>query len=144
MKKQHILLKPADKVYLEKLVSKGSLKARIFQRATGLLELDRGKSYVSISKTLGVTRQTISHWAKSYKEQGLDCLEDKPGSGRPPKIDGQLRAKITALACSEVPAGHAGWSLRLLADKIVELGYVDAVSHESIRQILKKTNSSLT
>ena len=130
MKKQHIKLKPVDKLYLEKLVSKGSLKARIFQRATGLLELDRGKSYVSISETLGVTRQSVSRWARNYKEQGLDFLEDNPSSGRPPKIDGQLRAKITALACSKAPSGHAVWSLRLLADKIVELGYVDEISHE--------------
>jgi putative transposase len=66
-------------------------------------------------------------------------LEDAPRSGRPIEIDGLQRAKVTALACSEAPAGHARWSLRLLADKVVELGYCKRISHVQVDKILKKT-----
>jgi hypothetical protein len=71
-------------------------------------------------------------------------LKDKPRSGRPPEISGRQRAKITALACSTPPEGHARWSLRLLADRVVELGYVEHLSHNHAGKILKKTSSSRT
>ena len=79
-------------------------------------------------------------WRNNYRQQGLACLDDAPRSGRPIVIDGKQRAKITALACSEAPAGHARWSLRLLADKVVELGYCDSLSHTQVGNILKKTS----
>jgi hypothetical protein len=66
-------------------------------------------------------------------------LFDQPRSGRPPEIDGAQRAKVTALACSDPPAGYARWSLRLLADKAVELAYVEHISHTQVAEILKKT-----
>jgi hypothetical protein len=69
-------------------------------------------------------------------------LQDQPRSGRPIEIDGSQRAKITALACSDPPDGYAKWNLRLLADKVVELGYCDRISHTKVATILKKTNSS--
>ena len=71
-------------------------------------------------------------------------LNDKPRSGRPVEIDGPLRAKITALACSEPPEGYSRWSLRLLADKAVELQFVQELSHSYVGEILKKTNSNHT
>jgi putative transposase len=114
------------------------LPAKIFKRATGLLELDRGKTMVAIAETLGVTNVTVAAWRDKYEEQGLKCLEDAPRSGRPPEIDGKLRAKITALACSEAPEGHAKWSLRLLAEKVVEAEYCEEISHTHISRILKK------
>jgi Homeodomain-like domain len=106
MKKHHVKLTTKDREYLESLISKGKLPAKMFKRATGLLELDRGKTMVAIAETLGVTNVTVAAWRDNYKEQGLKCLEDAPRSGRPPEIDGKLRAKITALACSEPPEGH--------------------------------------
>jgi transposase len=75
-----------------------------------------------------------------YKEKGLKVLEDEPRSGRPIQIDGEQRAKVTALACSEPPEGYARWSLRLLADKAVELGYFEHLSHTEVADILKKTS----
>jgi len=90
-----------------------------------------------------VTKQTASTWAKKYQESGLTFLTDKARPGRPPTIDGLQRAKVTALACSEPPEGYAHWSLRLLADKAVELELVETISYGSVRDILKKTNSSL-
>ena len=140
MKKQHVQLSDEDREKLEELVSKGELRAKVYRRAFGLLELDRGKTYTAVSKTLKVTIPTISGWAAKYREKGLAVLHDKLRSGRPPVIDGNQRAKVTALACSEPPEGYANWSLRMLADKVVELGYCEHISHTEVGQILKKTN----
>jgi putative transposase len=140
MEKQHIKLRTKDRDYLESLISKGKLSAKVFKRATALLELDRGKTLTAVSETLGVSRVTVMAWRDKYKEQGLKSLEDAPRSGRPPEISGRQRAKITALACSEPPEGHARWNLRLLADKIVELEYCERISHTQVAMILKKTS----
>lgn len=140
MKKQHVKLRKKDRDYLESLLAKGKLPAKMFKRATGLLELDRGKTLQAVAETLGVCNITVAAWRDSYKEQGLKCLEDAPRSGRPVEIGGAQRAKITALACSDAPEGHARWSLRLLAEKVVELGYSDRISHVQVGKILKKMN----
>ena len=140
MKKQHVQLTQTDRDYLETLISKGKLKARAYRRALGLLELDRGKTYTEVSETLRVALPTLSFWAAQYREKGLKMLDDQPRPGRPIKISGDQRAKITALACSEPPEGYARWNLRLLADKAVELGYCEEISHTEVASILKKTN----
>lgn len=140
MPKQPFALGVNDRTYLEALLHKGQLQARQFKRATALLELDRGQSITEISKILRVARSTVSTWAKRFGQEGLQMLHDKPRSGRPIVIDGEQRAKITALACSEPPVGHARWTLRLLADKVVELGYCEQICHTQVGEILKKTN----
>ena len=140
MKKQHVKLKEVDREFLETLISKGELTAKAYRRALGLLELGRGQTYTVVSKTLQVSIPTLSTWAAKYRESGLEVLADKPRSGRPVEIEGNQRAKVTALACSDPPEGYAEWNLRLLADKAVELGYCEHISHTSVRQILKKTN----
>jgi transposase len=140
MKKQHVQLSPADQVYLETLIRQGEKTAKIYRRALALLELDRGKTYTEVSKILGATIPTISGWAAKYLENGLEVLQDQPRCGRPIEIDGTQRAKITALACSTPPEGYAQWSLRLLADKAVKLGYCEHISHTEVGQVLKKTN----
>lgn len=144
MAKQHVRLSEADREELKSLVSKGKQSIRVYKRALGLLELDRGKTLSAVAKTVEVTPSTVSNWRDKYKEMGLRCLEDAPRSGRPIEISGEQRAQITALACSEAPEGHARWDLRLLANKVVELGYCEHVSHTQVSNILKKTNSSLT
>jgi transposase len=138
MKKQHLKLSPADRQYLASLLAKGKLTAKAFKRATGLLELDRGKTLLSVAETLGVHYLTVAAWRDGYRDQGLKCLEDAPRSGRPVTISGTQRAKITALACSQPPRGHARWTLRLLTDKIVELGYCQQISHTQVGKVLKK------
>jgi len=143
MKKEHVKLSEEDRTYLENLLKKGSLRANTYKRALALLELDRGRTFTTVAETVGVTKQSPSTWAKKYKESGLEVLTDKPRPGRPTVIDGLQRAKITALACSDPPEGYARWSLRLLADKAVELKYVEAISYGEVRRILKKTNSNL-
>lgn len=141
MKKQHVQLKKVDREFLETLLSKGELSAKIYKRALGLLELNRGKSYTAVSKTLQVSAHTLSARAKIYREEGLQAaLHDKPRPGRPIEIDGNQRAKITALACSKAPKGYEKWSLRLLAEKAIELSYCEDISHTSVANILKKTN----
>jgi putative transposase len=144
MVKRPIELSATDRKYLAGLTDKGQLRSRVFKRSTGLLELDRGRSLAAVAPTLGVARITVAGWRDSYRQKGLKCLEDAPRPGRPIKIDGQQRAKITALACSPAPAGHARWNLRLLAGKVVELGYCGEISHTQVGHILKKTNSSRT
>lgn len=144
MKKEHVKLSEADRTYLEKLLKKGSLAAKTYKRASALLELDRGRTFTEVAQIVGVTKQTASTWAKKYKEIGLESLQDKPRPGRPIVIKGAERAKVTALACSDPPAGYKKWSLRLLADKAVELEYVEAISYGQVRLILKKTTSNPT
>lgn len=121
------------------------LKARTYQRATALLELDRGQTMTAVSRTLGVSYPTVLSWRDKYITHGLTAsLYDQPRSGRPVVIDGKQRAKVTALACSTAPQGRARWTLRLLADKAVELGLCETLSHTQARRILKKTNSNRT
>jgi len=144
MNKQHIQLSPTDREYLEALINKGELKAKTYRRALSLLELDRGQTYTAVSKTVKVSIATLSTLAGQYQKQGLQALYDRPRSGRPIEIDGEQRAKITAVACSTPPEGHAEWSLRLLADKVVELDFCEQISHTHVRTILKKTSSSRT
>jgi putative transposase len=114
------------------------------KRALSLQYLDRGKSYKEVSDLLTVSSNTLIIWATNYRTNGLSFLKDKPRSGRPIKFDGKDRAKITALACSEAPDGHAQWSLRLLADRLVELEMVETISYCSVGLILKKMNCNLT
>lgn len=144
MKKQHVKLTEADRTALEALVSKGTASVRTLKRALGLLALDQGATLSAVAAHQGVTIQTVGHWRDNYAAQGLDCLKDAPRPGRPTVIDGVQRAQITALACSEPPMGHSQWSLRLLADKVVELDYCETISHTYVSELLKKTNSSRT
>jgi putative transposase len=140
MKKAPLTLKDEDRKRLETLLSKGKLAIKVYKRATALLELERGKRLKEVATTLGVNYNTVATWRDSYQRDGLRCLEDAPRSGRPIRIDGTQRAKITALACSDAPEGHARWSLRLLAEKAVEAGVCEEVSHTFIGSVLKKTS----
>lgn len=142
MKKQHLKLTEADERYLTEYLSKGQVSARVVRRATALLQLNQGLTIQTVAETLQVEHWTVSIWRNKYLESGLDFLQDQPRAGRPIEIDGEQRAKITALACSDTPEGRAKWSLRLLADKIVELEFCEEISHTQVGKILKKTNSS--
>jgi len=144
MKKQHVQLTVKDREALKGLLSKGSLKVRVQKRILALQMLDKGMSYVNVQEQIGVSNISISKWASKYKRSGLAFLKDKTRSGRPVGLSGEERAKVTALACSEAPEGHARWSLRLLADKLVELEYVEHISFKQVGRILKKMNCNLT
>ena len=142
MKKRHLTLLSSEIDYLEELTSKGNLSAKKFNRAKALLGLDRGQTFQEAASISNVSYQTVSNWCEKYKIVGLSFLEDKPRSGRPAQITKLQEAKITALACSEAPNGRSKWTLRLLADKIVELGYLESISHNQVGVILKKMNSN--
>lgn len=142
MAKHHIQLSESERKQLEDLLSRGNIAARKSKRILAILELDRGRTFKSVAQTVGGTKQSVAIWAKKYRENGLAGLEDKPIPGRPATLSGADRAKITALACSDAPEGHGQWSLRLLAEKAVELEYVAGISHTHVGRILKKTTSN--
>lgn len=144
MHKEHLELSQADYDFLMTVTTKGQTTARVFKRATALLELHRGQTLQSVAASLQVSRQSVAQWRDLYQSSGLKALEEKPRRGRPIRIDGKQRASITALACSSPPQGHARWTLRLLADKAVELGLCESLSHTKARSVLKKTNFNRT
>lgn len=132
---------------LDKLIRSGTAPARTLTKARILLLTDysQGAHHPDdqIASALGVSMRNIVRVRKRCLQAGLDAaLHDKPRPGRPPKITGEIEAQITVLACSDPPPGHAKWSLRLLSDKIVELGYLDSISHVAVSNRLKKTRSS--
>lgn len=130
---------------LKTILRRGAAPARTQTRARVLDLLHRGPHPNSVAETRQVSGATVFNIKRRYLEAGLDAaLFDQPRPGRPPTLDGKMRAQITALACSRAPEGHAGWTLRLLADKAVELGFVASISHTGIRKLLKKTASSRT
>jgi len=136
-------LSTAERRAVTTLLSNGTTKARTQTRARVLDLLHRGQRPDQIAATLRVSAATVFNLKRRFLSTGLDAaLYDKPRSGRPIEIDGAQRAKITALACSAAPTGHARWTLRLLADQAVELGFVGRLSHNAVKEILKKTNSS--
>ena len=144
MQKQHLQLASADRAFLQKLVTGHNVPVKVYRRAQGLLALDTGQTLQSVAQTLGVNYNSVATWRDRYKQQGLDCLQDAPRSGRPSQITGEQRAKVTALACSTPPEGHARWTMTLLADKAVELELVPAISRARVAVILKKTRCART
>ena len=130
----------------KKTVRSGKDKARKITRCRILLLADgpNGKTDQEISDALGICLATIFNIRRHYHEEGLErAIGEGARSGQPPKFKGKA-AKITAIACSTPPDGQARWSLRLLADHVIELDIVKSISHQSISNILKKTNLSLT
>ena len=144
-KAQPITLSVNELRSLTTLLRRGTSSARTQTRARVLDLLHRGQHPHRIAETLSVSSATVFNIKRRYQQEGLEsALFDKPRSGKPPTIDGTQRAKITALACSDAPPGHARWTLRLLADKAIQLGFVETISHNAVKEILKKTNSSRT
>ena len=141
--KYKVQLTNGQRTELEAFVTSGQKKAREITRARILLYADDGQKDMEISALLGVSRQTISSMRQKYCQDGcdsiVDILKDAPRTGRPIHIDSRVEANISMLACSAPPQGSARWTLHMIADKLVELQVIDAISHESVRQALKKT-----
>ncbi len=149
MQKQHLKLAEADRQELTELLQNRSLTVKIHQRIKVLLGLHSGKSYKELGHELGFTHISMRNIRDKYLNKAenataMSYLCDKPRSGRPIGISGDERAKITALACSTSPNGRVRWTLRLLADKVVELGICEHLSHTQVGNILKKMNFSHT
>jgi transposase len=146
MKKKNLIkLKPKDQKMLKQLIAKGSQKARTITRCRILLMANDGKTDTQIIAALNVARNTIRTVRSRYVHKGLElAINEKPRPGAPNKFTGRDKAKVTAIACSKPPDGHSRWTLRLIADAMVELDIVDDISHHTVQRVLKKTNLALT
>jgi transposase len=141
-----ISLTKAQYTELETFVAHGKKSAREINRARVLLLAADGKGDSEIARLLGLSRATVYNVRTKYERRARlplrEVLPDAPRSGRPLKFDSDVEAKVTMIACSEPPPGAARWTLHLLADKLVKLEVLESISHESVRQLLKKTLSS--
>jgi len=151
MKKYIVTLTKDERETLGALTSKGKHKSQKIINALILLGCDEGEfqkkrsTNKEIARVLNISMKKIDRVKKRFVEEGLDIILNGRKEMRiyARKADGDFEAHLVALSCSEPPEGFARWSLRLLADKVVELDYIDSVSHETIRRVLKKTKSSL-
>jgi len=149
MKKYRVTLTDEERKELEQITKKGKRNARMIRTAYVLLNTDennpeRLKKDKEIGDLLDLSVNSIENIRKKFVLDGYEiALNGKPSSQLyEKKVDGEVEAHLIALSCSEAPKGRARWSLRLLAEKAVELKYVSSISHETIRRTLKKTNSN--
>ena len=141
--KYGVRLAPEQRDRLEHVVRAGKSPARVTTRARILLKTDDGWFAPRVAEALDVVEGTVYRIKRRFAEAGLEgVLQDRPQAQRYRKLDDRGEAHLIALACSPAPEGHDHWTLRLLAGKVVELGLAPALSHETVRQRLKKTSSS--
>ena len=132
-----------EQEYLFALIHKGVHSARVITRARILSNLAKGHSHQEICAALDVALPTVLKTRRRLAGGGVEAaLSELPRPGSRPKLDAKQAARVSAIACSKAPDGHDHWTLRMLGAKIVELGFAEDYSHESVRQLLKKTNSS--
>jgi len=151
-KKYEINLSTEDRITLTQIIKSGISSARTIMRAQILLNSDNSKGRKPnpvrrLAEVLGTTPATIETVKKEFCEQGLEGVLTRKKRETPPiepKVTGDVEAHVIAIACMEPPEGYSRWTLNLLADKTVELGYIDSISHMTVKRILKKTNFSLT
>lgn len=151
MKKFIVTLTEEEREFLAGLTSKGKHRSQMILNALTLLACDDGEHQrrrsknKEIARVLNTSMRKIDRVKKRFVLDGLDvALHGRKGSRvYAKKADGEFEAHLVALSCSKPPEGFARWTLRLLADKVVELDYIDSISHETVRRILKKTNSNL-
>jgi transposase len=138
-KKYIVKLASDERNQLLDMTSKGEIGARKMKRAQILLKADEGWKDEAIIQALNTSRSTVERTRKRFVEGGLDkALNEDPRPGQRIKLAGNAEAHLVALTCSDAPGGRDHWPLRLLADKLVELGVVESVSHETVRRTMKK------
>jgi transposase len=150
VKKYKVTLTTDERHALSELIAAGKAAAQKLTHARILLKADAapdGPAWIDdrIAEAVEVDRTTVERVRQRFVEEGLEAALVRKKQARPSRervLDGAGEARLVALACSDPPAGRAAWTLRLLADKLVELHAVDTISHETVRQVLKKTNSS--
>jgi len=148
MKKYFVTLTEEERAELSKIVCKGSHKSQKVLNALILLNCDTGEHQdgkmknEDVSNVLRISMRKIDRTKKRFVEDGIDiALNGRKGERiYKKKVDGDFEAHLIALSCSEPPDGFSKWSLRLLTDRVVELKYIDSISHETVRRVLKKTN----
>lgn len=149
MVRYKVTLTREERKQLTAVLSKGKHSSQQYRNACILINSDEGPlgkklSNEQIAQVLQINPKTVERIKQRFVEEGFDeCIERKPYPRKGPiKTDGDFEAHLIALSCSKAPEGYARWSLRLLADKMVELKYIDSISHETVRQVLKKTKSN--
>lgn len=146
-----VTLTQEEREELETLTKRGKTHAKRFVQARALLLCDAGDNgpawkVEDVAEALGITSRTIEHLKKRFVESGLEAAMERKARDKPPrdiKFDGAFEARLIALACTDAPEGRTRWTVRLLADKAVELNYAESVSPMSVQRTLKKTNLSL-
>ena len=147
-----VTLTKEERKELEAMTRRGKTHARRFIHARALLLCDAGAdgpawNVADVATALGVTSRSIEHLKKRFVEDGFEAALERKPREKPPReviFDGAFEARLIALACSDAPEGHRRWTVRLLADKAVELSFAESVSHMTVQRVLKKTNLSLT
>jgi transposase len=146
-----VTLTEEERTWLETMTRSGKTTAPKFIQARALLLCDAGPhgspwKVADVAEALGVTSRTIEHLKERFVEKGIEAALERKRSAKPPKLtfDGAFDARLTALACSPAPTGRARWTVRLLAEKVVELKIAPKVSAMSVQRALKKTNLNLT
>lgn len=147
-----VTLTKEERKELESMTRRGKTHARRFIHARALLLCDAGTdgpawNVSDVATALGVTSRAIEHLKKRFVEDGLEAALERKPRKKPPRevtFDGAFEARLIALACSDAPDGRRRWTVRLLADKVVELRFAVSVSHMTVQRVLKKTNLSLT
>jgi Homeodomain-like domain len=147
-KHQFIYLRAEERLLLQELIHRGESEARVQMRARILLLSDRSqgrtRSLAEVADSGLCSMSTVRNVKRNYLSGGVEAaLYEKPRPGAEPTFTGEVEAQLTMLACSEPPEGHAHWSLRLLAERMLELAYVESISHVTVGTMLKKTNCSL-
>lgn len=150
-KKYHVTLTPAEREQLKEIIRKGKQAAAKIRRAHLLLAADEAEGGLKmtdeqIKRAYHVSLRTVERLRQRFVEEGFEVALVAKSTGGPQtiKIDGEVEAHVIALRLGPVPEGRNRWTMRLLAEKMVELDYVDRISYESVRQVLKKMNLSLT
>ena len=141
MRKLHVVkLTPEERAQLQEITRKGTVKVRTLHRAEALLLSDDGMRDDRIAERVGISVSTVERTRRRFLEAGLDkALVEKPRPGAAPRLDMKAEAFLVALACSDPPEGRGTWTMQLLADRLVELDYVESISDETVRRALKKT-----
>ena len=139
--KYKVELSESERTQLKELVRGGTVSARRLKRALALLNADEGLTDMEIAVALRIGPSTVGRVRTRYVKEGLkSALSERARPGQKRKLNGKQEAHIVAIACSEPPEGHTHWTLKLLANKVVELGFAEDISLETVRQNLKKTN----
>jgi transposase len=142
-KQYRVNLTQDERDHLLDITRRGKSSARKVKRSLILCKADEGLTDQQVAEALTVGPSTVSRVRQRFVEGGLErALNDRPRPGQRRKLDGKQEAHLVAVACSSTPEGHSRWTLRLLADQVVKLEFTDSICRETVRQILKKTNSS--
>jgi transposase len=136
---QQLQLTEEERKELKAMASTGTGQARVLTRARIVLLAAEGKANHDIADALGVSWRTVIRIRHRFKAERLEAIKEHSRPGRPPRITGDVEAKLVMLACSSPPEGRARWTLQLLADKMVELRYIDTISDVGVMKGLKKT-----